>query len=293
MSASMNCTLEVRDRPTELPAVLDVVDRGGQRAGRDTHCLRTDGGAGVVERPHRRLETAARLPDDPVRGDGAVAEVDLTGRRALDAQLAFLRAHLEARVIGVHHERGHPVGALVRLGGREHRVPARHSGVGDPRLGTVEHPVIAVQPGPGLHRHRVGAGLPLGQRIGNHRLAAGNRRHDLLLQLVRAGDQHRHAAQLVDPGDQRGADADPGDLFDHDAAGHRVGAVTAVLLGQVHRVEAGGGERLARLDGIPRVLIHVRGVRRDLFLGQCADRRAQLPVLLGQLEQVEVRVHEQ
>ena len=48
-----------------------------------------------------------------------------------------------------------------------------------------EHPVVAVEAGPGPHRRGVRAGLPLGQRVADHRLARRDGRQHLLLELLR------------------------------------------------------------------------------------------------------------
>ena len=94
----------------------------------------------------RGLEARARFADDPVTGDAAVLEVQLCGGRALDAQLLLLRPDREAFVVVVHDERGDSVGALVRVGHRHDGVPGRLGAVGDPALGAVEDPVVAVAP---------------------------------------------------------------------------------------------------------------------------------------------------
>ena len=49
-------------------------------------------------------------------------------------------------------------------------------------------------------------------------------------------------------------------------------------------------ERLERLVGKARFLVDIGGVRRDLLLAQIAQHGAQLVVLLGQLEHIEIRV---
>ena len=144
--------------------------------------------------------------------------------------------------------------------------------------------------GPGAHRGGVAAGLALGQRVGRHRLAGGDGRQHLLLQLLGAAQDQAHRAQLVDRGDQRRRRADPRDLLDHDAGRHRVGALAAVLLGDVHRVEPGRVQRLQRLLREARILVDVGGVRGDLLLAEIPQHRAQLVVLLGQLEHIEDRV---
>ncbi len=196
-------------------------------------------------------------------------------------------------IVGVHHERGDPVGLAVRVGHRHHRVPARHPGVGDPALGAVEHPLVAVATGPGPHRRGVRAGLPLGQRVADHRLAGRDGREHQPLQLLRSGQQDRGQAQAVDRRDERRGGADPGHLLDHQAAGQLVGALAAVLLRNDDRVEAGPGQRVGGLGRIATLLVDVGGVRRDLLLGQRAHRLAQRLVLVAEPVGVEVGVHDQ
>ena len=81
MSASMNwMPWKSAIALAELLALLDVVDRGVERALRDAERLRADRQPGVVERAQRGLEAGAGLADDPVGRDRAVLEVDLAGR---------------------------------------------------------------------------------------------------------------------------------------------------------------------------------------------------------------------
>ena len=53
----------------------------------------------------------------------------------------------------------------------------------------------------------------------------------------------------------------------------------------------GRGQRLLRLDGIARLGVHLGGVRRDLALGDVADRLPDRLVLLGQGVQPGVVTH--
>ena len=159
--------------------------------------------------------------------------------RALDAELVLLRADDEALVVLVHHERRDAVGALVRVGHRHDGVPGRLAAVGDPALGAVEHPVVAVGLGAGAHRGGVGAGLPLGQRVGRHRLAVDA--IDGSTCFLSSSEPRRIrpiVPSLLTAGISDDERADAGDLLDHDARGDRVGALAAVLLGDVHGVEA-------------------------------------------------------
>ena len=81
-----------------------------------------------------------------------------------------------------HHEAADPV---VRPLGPDDRDVGERA-VGDPHLAAVEHPVVAVAPGPGAHRRRVAAGVGLGQAEAADRLAGGHPRQPLLLVLLAA-----------------------------------------------------------------------------------------------------------
>src|SRR6185437_16213722 len=84
--------LELGHRLAELAALLDVPGGVVQRALGDAQCLRGDRDPGVVQGGQGGAEPAALRADHPVRWDGTVVEVQLPGRRALDAQLVLGRA---------------------------------------------------------------------------------------------------------------------------------------------------------------------------------------------------------
>ena len=126
----MNCTpWKSLTRLAELAALLDVADRHVERALGDADRLRADAEAGVVERAQRRAEAGAGLADHAVGRDAAVVEVDLTRRRALDAELALLFPVGEAGVVGVHDEGADPARAGRRVGHGHDRVVGADAGV--------------------------------------------------------------------------------------------------------------------------------------------------------------------
>ena len=270
---------------------LRVVEGEVERALGDADGLGGDGDPGVVEGLHRGLEAGALLADHPVGGDPHVVEVDLARRAALDAELLLLGAERDALVALLDHERRDAAAALVGVGHRHHGVELADAGVGDPALDAVEHPLVAVAHRAGLHGDRVGAGLGLGQAVGEAAVARREPAQVVLLQLLRAGDHHRQRAELVDRGDQAAAHADPGDLLDHQHRGQRVGAGAAVLLGHVGRVEVGLLEGLRGLLGVAALLVDLGGVRRDLGRTQVADGLPDRLVLLREGEQGEVVAH--
>ena len=99
-----------------------------------------------------------------------------------------------------------------------HHVEVGDPGVGDPVLGPVDHPFVAVEPGAGPHRGRVRAGLGLGEGEGRRPLAAGAVRQVALLQLLGAEQLDRQGAEVLDHQDQGRGGAGLGDLLDRDAA---------------------------------------------------------------------------
>ena len=71
-------------------------------------------------------------------------------------------------------------------GARHHLVEVRVAAVRGPGLGAVDDVLVAVAPGPGLHRRRVGAGVRLGEAVGAEQLAAEHVGQPLLLLLLGA-----------------------------------------------------------------------------------------------------------
>ena len=248
--------------------------------------------AAMVTRVWSRVRSAVLkpLPSAPISRSAGMrqcVEVELARRRALDAELLLRGAEGEPLVPLLHDERRDAVGAGVGVGHGHHGVELRHSGVGDPPLRAVEDVGVAVAHRPGPHRHGVAAGFGLGQRVGEHRVAAGHRWQVALAQVLRRGEQQRHRAELVDRGDQRCGRADPRHLLDHQAGRQRVGSRAAVLLRHVHGMEVGPAERVVRrLRELP-ACVHFRGERRDLVLAHGPHGRPEHVVLVGELEQVE------
>ena len=233
-------------------------------------------------------------PSAPISRDGrdlAVVEVQLPGRRALDAELVLGRPERESRVAVLQHEGRDPVRARRRVGDRHHRVVLRHPRVGDPPLHAVQHVAGVRAHRPGLHGRRVRAGLGLGQRVGEHRLAARDRRQVAGLDLLGRGEQQRHRAQLVHRRDQRRRGAGPGDLLDDDRRGDRVGAGAAISLGDVHGLEVRLDQRLVHVPGELGGAVDLGGPGRDLVIGQGAHGLAQRLVLLRQGKRREIIAH--
>lgn len=122
-------------------------------------------------------------------GIRTLSKIRLAGGAALDAELALLLTEGEALVGLLDDERADVVAAgAVGVGDGEDRVVLGHTGVGDPRLLPVEDPVVAVLLRAALHRSGVGAGLALGQSVGEAGLTTGQRREVLALDLLGAAE---------------------------------------------------------------------------------------------------------
>ena len=82
-----------------------------------------------------------------------------------------------------------------------------------------------------------------------------------------------------DDDEQGGGGADPGYLLGQESVGERVATVTAVLFGVGKAHEAGGP---VGLEGLPWELgsfVGLRGVGREVILGEAPQGRAELLVL--------------
>ena len=125
---------------------------------------RGDGYAAVVEGGQELLE-ALSGPAEKVRfGDAAAVEDQAVGVGGVPAHLAVRRLHDEPRSACGHDDRRH---ALVGEGGDRHQAGDVSAGVGDERLGTVDHPLRlgarGVQHGSCLGGAGVGAAVGFGE----------------------------------------------------------------------------------------------------------------------------------
>ena len=177
----------------------------------------------------------------------AVLEVDLAGRRALDAELALLGADREARVVLVHDERRDPVRALRRVG----RPPSPCSSVETPAL-VIQHFVpLSTQcrrrgpPGCASPRRpsRPPARTARSENIASPR---GDRRQVPPASAPPTPDRISGIVpSLLTAGISEDDGAGAGDLLDDDRGGDRVGA-------RRRRTPPGCGRRGSRPCAAPR-----------------------------------------
>ena len=176
---------------------------------------------------------------------------------------------------------------VLAVGDGEDDVEVRHAEVGDPVLGAVDDPLLAVEDGRRLHPGGVRAGLGLGERERRRALAGRAARQEALLELVAAEQLDRQRAELLDHQDQRAGGVDLGDLLDRHVQHQRSRARAAVLDREGQAEDVLLGEQLADVPRVFGLLVDLGRARGDLLARDLADRRAEVQVLLG--DRVDVR----
>ncbi len=189
MSASMAATaVRLRIGPPNCTRSSAYLDGGAVGGLGDALGLGGDRHAGAVHEAHDvGREAAPALADEQRR---RLVELQLAGRRAVDAELVFEAADLHVLVALVEeHRQAAGVGrALLGAGQHERDLAAA---VGDEALDARQAPdAVVAERGLELDVLQVAAGLGLGERHRARDLAAGEARQVGLLELV--------AGELVD-----------------------------------------------------------------------------------------------
>ena len=199
-------------------------------------------------------------------------------------------ANAEAGAIGLNHEGCDPVRmACVAVGHGEHAVEVGDTGVRDPGLGPVDHPVLTVRARSGEHATRIGAGLGLGERKGRRPLATGTARQEPRFELLGAVELDRERAELLDHQDQRRRGIGLGDLLDRHVQHQRAGAGAAVLLLEGKAKDVLFGQQLTQVVRVLGLLIHLPRTRRDALLRDLPDRVAEVQILLREGVEIDQR----
>ena len=167
MSASLNCTAwndEIGCPNCAAPAgvLRGQVEHGLGQAEREGG----DGDAPDLEGAQELAEAQIGVADQVVVGDLDVVEVQLAGVEAAPPDAAHLRTHGEAGGVPLDDEAGESrAPPFAGLGAGQQRHPERHvrPGVGDERLGPVDHPAAVPPHGAGADPPGVGAGVGLGE----------------------------------------------------------------------------------------------------------------------------------
>ncbi|KAG0767804.1 hypothetical protein G6F22_017597 [Rhizopus arrhizus] len=120
--------------------------------------------AALVQHAHRRAKAIAFFAaQQGAGGHAAVVEHHVARQGAGLAHLLVGLADAQARGAGFDQEARDRVGTALRRGARHDREQAGDGRVGDVALGAVQHVAVAIAFGGQPQRHRVGAGIGLGQ----------------------------------------------------------------------------------------------------------------------------------
>src|SRR5690606_28879587 len=139
--------LKVGDSLAEGPALAGIADALGERRLADAEGLGRDPDPTGAEGLERERVAVTELADPRAIGHPAAVEVQRDGARAAQAHLALVLADLQARGAALDHEAADPPGAAVGGGPGEQQEQARVRATGDPVLGAVDDPVVAVASG--------------------------------------------------------------------------------------------------------------------------------------------------
>jgi hypothetical protein len=128
---------------------------------------------------------------------------------------------------------------------REHDVEVGDTGVGDPALGVVDDPLVAVTAGGGAHRRGIRSGVGLRQAEGRGPLAGRAPRQETPLEVVGTEQRDRQRAELLDHQDQRDRRRRLRQLLDGHLLHQGAGAGAAVLRGERQCEDVVVGEQAA------------------------------------------------
>ena len=270
---------------SELLALLHVAGCEVERALGDAERLRADERPRAVERTHRVREPLTGLADEVLRRYCALVEDDLTRGRPSDAHLVLELRHREPGEVLLDDEAADPAVTGVGIGLGEHRVEVADARVGDPELAARQHVVVAVPHGLGAHAGDVAARVGLRKAVRRLALAARDPR-DVLRARAPSPPWSRTGViasfeMKVNSDDDAQTRAD---LLHADRVGEEPAALTTELLGERETREPGLAPSVPRVPRVFLVLVGMRGVRRDLVLGETPDRRPQLREVVGQGE---------
>ena len=217
--------------------------------------------------------------------DAAIGEDQLAMVKSPVRHAVRTHADFESGRAHVDQQRGDLLlGAVLGLlfpGGGKEDGEIGDIGIADEMLGAVDHEMIALAHGPGLHRAQIGARTRLGEGQAFDALAADGRQQIALDLLARAGAQDigrpRHGVLKGEGGAAQ--------LALHQGHAHCVQPAAAQLLRHVGGIESGGFRPLADLgDQVRGHLVgalHFGLMGHQLLLDEGADRVDQHALLVA------------
>merc|ERR1712083_443228 len=233
----------------------------------------------LVKGTHGNLE-ARTLPNEHILlGHNNILEGDAPGVARPLSHVDLLPARGDARSVSINDEpceslAGWALGVGVRS--RQHKVVVCHSSIGDPHLLAVDHPLIPLLLGLGLHSAHIAASAGLRHTIGAHKGLLNKPSQVLLLLFMVASDHDWHRSKSVGLDGRHDASATVSHLFSDQATVQCAKSHATVFLGDVEIHET---SLVSLLEDWPWVLsssVIVGSNGDDLVLGE----------LLGQVEEL-------
>jgi hypothetical protein len=274
--------LELRDRLTELDALLGVVRREVEHGLGQAQGQRRDGDAADLERAEELRETHVGVTDQVVVRHPHVVEGELARVEAAPTDAAQLRPHREAGCVLLDDER-----CVLRLRARQQRDAEGHvrPRVRDERLATVDEPAAVAPLRARADPARVGSGIGLGEAEGTQRASLGKRSEPALALFVVAEQQERQRTdrhvRLPRGGDRLVRQAELLHRRDEADGGH---PDAAPLLRDQHPEQPQLAHLAEQVGRAARLLPGLRGALRDLVLCEVAAQPDQIALRLRQRE---------
>ncbi len=167
-------------------------------------------------------------------------------------------------------------------GDGEDDVEGRDPGVGDPVLGAVDDPLVAVEVGAGDHAGGVGAGAGLGEAEGGDGFAGGAGGEDAVLEFVGAEELDREGAELLGHEHEGGGAVGFGEFLDGDVEHEGDGAGAAVFGVEREAEDVVFGEDLADFPAVFAFSSSSAARGATCSRGDGADELLELGDLVGQ-----------
>lgn len=160
--------LKLKDWLAKLFTLESIFDRIFEHSLGQAEHLGADADATFVQRGDGILVAFAHLADDIRRGHLDIVEGHHTSARGTNAQLVLILGHMDTGCVSVHHKAGDATVSGRRVDIGEDDKKSSMSSVSDPRLGAIDHEVVALLLRSGLQGEGVGTGTRLGQAKCSH-----------------------------------------------------------------------------------------------------------------------------
>ena len=265
------------DRLVELLAVDGVAQGRLEAVASRAERAVGDAEARLIEARERTLE-AAHAGQHRRGGQADAVEDEFRRDRRAQRHLLVDLASREAGGVRGDHE---APDAVIGLGPHDGHVS--DGAIGDPHLGAVEHPVVAIPLRRGAHPRGIRAEVGLGEAEATDRLALRHARQPLVLLLVRAECVDRvHRQGALHAHERANAGIAGLELHGGKPVGDRVGAGAAVPF-EVHAQDAELAELASELACGDRARLEPVGdLRLDAALDEVAHDIADRALLLGE-----------